>query len=56
MPRIDEDIVPILLQCAKGTIPEIRTLHSNPQSAVSVISCAKGYPAKVENGNESKIK
>jgi len=50
MPRIKNDIVPVLLSAAKGNLQG--TVDIDNLTAVNVVAVSKGYPAKYESGFE----
>ena len=51
LPRLDVDLLPLLLACAKGDLRgcEVRL---KPQAALTVVYAAKGYPDAPEKGGE----
>lgn len=44
MMRLDEDIVPYLLACARGDLGRMEAPAFRPQSVICVVLAAKGYP------------
>jgi phosphoribosylamine--glycine ligase len=51
LPRLDEDILPLLLGCANRKLPE-GPVKLKPQTALTVVYAAKGYPDAPERGTE----
>lgn len=51
IPRIENDLVEILLATAQGRLNEI-TIRTNPTAAVTVVAVSGGYPNKYESGKE----
>ena len=49
--RLDADLVPIMLSCAKGSLKGIE-LPLSPLSALCVVLAAKGYPGNYPKGME----
>ncbi len=49
MMRLQSDIVPALLACAKGTLLDT-TLDWRPDPAITVVMAANGYPGSYEKG------
>lgn len=49
--RLDADLVPIMLSCAKGSLKGI-TLPISPLTALCVVIAAKGYPGSYPKGME----
>jgi phosphoribosylamine--glycine ligase len=47
MARLESDVLPILLACAKGDLNNIAVKHKN-EHAVCVVMAANGYPANYE--------
>ena len=52
LPRLDEDILPLLLACANGGLPDAVRLKA--QCALTVVYAANGYPDAPERGTEIK--
>ena len=50
-PRLDEDIVPLLLQCARGDLRS-SPVRLSARAALTVVYAAKGYPDAPERGSE----
>jgi phosphoribosylamine--glycine ligase len=50
LPRLDEDLLPWLLDAASGQLP-LRSPDWLPGVAVCVVLAAEGYPGKVRNGD-----
>ncbi len=48
--RLDDDLLPFLLGCAKGALPE-RVPCFSEQAALTVVMAAQGYPGAVEKGS-----
>lgn len=52
MPRIEGDLVPVLLACARGNLrDEEKTLRWKPDAALCVVMAAKGYPGAYQKGD-----
>ncbi len=51
LPRLDEDILPLLLDCAAGTLRN-SPVRLKAQTALTVVYAAKGYPDAPERGSE----
>ena len=51
LPRLDEDLLPLLLACAKGKLPA-GPVKLKAQTALTVVYAAKGYPDAPERGSE----
>lgn len=51
VPRMDQDIVPILEACVEGRLEEQR-LDWKPEACVCVVAASGGYPGKYETGLE----
>ncbi len=51
LPRLEEDLVPLLLACAKGKLPA-GPVKLKAQTALTVVYAAKGYPDAPERGSE----
>jgi phosphoribosylamine--glycine ligase len=51
LPRLDEDLLPLLLACVEGRLPE-RPVRLLPLTALSVVLAAKGYPGAPLRGSE----
>ncbi|MGI9187093.1 MAG: phosphoribosylamine--glycine ligase [Gaiellales bacterium] len=49
LPRLGEDLLPLLMACANGTL-EDGTLRTIPGAAVTVVLASRGYPASSESG------
>jgi len=49
LPRLDSDIVPILLACADGTLEHV-SIACSPRSCVTVVIASGGYPGGYEKG------
>lgn len=50
LPRLDQDIVPLLLACAQGNLPDAPVRLKN-RSALTVVYAANGYPDAPERGS-----
>jgi phosphoribosylamine--glycine ligase len=53
LPRLDEDLLPLLLAAAEGRLGE-RPVRLSDATALTVVMAAKGYPEKPERGSEIK--
>ncbi len=51
--RLDEDLLPLLLASARGELPA-GPVKLSPQTALTVVYAAKGYPDSPERGSEIK--
>ncbi len=51
LPRLEEDLLPLLLACVEGGLPE-RPVRFSPLTALSVVLAAKGYPGAPLRGSE----
>jgi phosphoribosylamine---glycine ligase len=51
LPRLKDDLLPILLACADGTLDKIKA-HWRNDTAMTVVIAAKGYPAEPKKGGE----
>ena len=51
LPRLEEDLLPLLLACVEGGLPE-RPVRLSPLTALSVVLAAKGYPGAPLRGSE----
>lgn len=49
LPRIDEDLLPLLLDCAEGKLAH-RQLKRTPQTASTVVMVSEGYPGSYAKG------
>lgn len=51
MPRMEGDLVDVMLACAKGTLRDKeKALHWKPETALCVVMAAKGYPGAYRKG------
>jgi len=53
LPRLDQDLLPLLMACAKGALPST-PVKLKAQTALTVVFAAKGYPDNPERGSEIK--
>lgn len=51
LPRLEEDLLPLLVACHEGGLPE-RAVRLSPLTALSVVLAAKGYPDAPVKGGE----
>ncbi|MDH7796818.1 MULTISPECIES: phosphoribosylamine--glycine ligase [unclassified Beijerinckia] len=51
LPRLDEDIIPLLLESATGALRD-KPIALSPRTALTVVFAAKGYPEKPQRGSE----
>ncbi len=51
MPRLKDDIVTLMLACTDGTLDKM-SVRWLPESALTVVMCAKGYPGEPLKGAE----
>jgi len=49
--RLKDDIVPLMLACADGTLDKM-SVRWRPEVALTVVMCAKGYPGEPLKGTE----
>lgn len=50
MMRLDEDLAALLLACAEGRLEEIGEAKMLPETALTVVMAARGYPGTPEKG------
>jgi phosphoribosylamine---glycine ligase len=50
MPRLDSDLLELLLACAQGRLKDV-SARWKPESALTVVMAAKGYPGDYTKGN-----
>ncbi len=53
LPRVEDDVLGLLLACATGALPTI-PVRLSPDAALTVVLAAKGYPDAPERGSEIK--
>ncbi len=53
MPRLQSDLVPVLLDIAKGALTT-SALQWKPEAAMTVVMAANGYPGSYDKGSEIK--
>ncbi len=51
MPRIDEDLLPLLVDCAQQKLVD-RSIKISPRIATTVVMVAEGYPGSYASGKE----
>jgi len=51
LPRLEEDLLPLLLACAMGELPQ-REIRLSNKAALTVVLAAKGYPGAPLRGSE----
>ena len=51
LPRLEEDLLPLLFAVAEDRLPD-RPLRFSPQTALSIVYAAKGYPDAPQKGSE----
>lgn len=51
LPRLDQDILPLLLACAEGKLSTV-PVKLKPDAALTIVYAAKGYPEAPERGTE----
>ncbi len=54
LPRLEQDLVPLMLACAQGTLHEQPPVRLAPFAALTVVMAARGYPGNYEKGTEIK--
>ena len=52
MPRLDEDIVPWLIEVAEGRLEDGKAVRLREETAVCVVMASGGYPGKYEKGKK----
>jgi phosphoribosylamine--glycine ligase len=50
MLRLEDDLIDLLLACAEGCLGEVARPSLSPNTALTVVMAAKGYPATPEKG------
>ena len=50
LPRLQEDVLPLLMQCAKGNLRS-DAVKLSPSTAMTVVYAAKGYPENPQKGS-----
>ncbi len=50
MPRLEGDLLPALLAAAEGRLAEVQ-LHWSPETALTVVMAARGYPGEYQKGS-----
>ncbi|MDB5596561.1 MAG: phosphoribosylamine/glycine ligase [Hyphomicrobiales bacterium] len=50
LPRLEDDLLALLLACAKGNLP-VGPVHLSQTSALTVVHAARGYPEAPEKGS-----
>ncbi len=53
LPRLEDDLLELMLACARGALSEAR-LRFSSRKALTVVLCAKNYPATPITGSEIK--
>lgn len=53
LPRLEDDLLELMLACAKGALPE-RSIRFSPRTALTVVLAAKNYPGTPLTGAEIK--
>ncbi|MBU3889619.1 phosphoribosylamine--glycine ligase [Methylosinus sporium] len=53
LPRLEDDLLELMLACARGALPE-RKIRFSPQTALAVVLAAKNYPGTPLTGTEIK--
>jgi len=51
LPRLEDDLLDLMLACAEGRLAK-RALRFSPDTALTVVLAAKGYPGTPETGSE----
>ena len=51
LPRLEDDLLDLMIACADGALPQ-RDVRLSPQTALTVVYAAKGYPDAPERGTE----
>jgi phosphoribosylamine--glycine ligase len=51
LPRLQDDLLDLMLQCANGALTS-KPVRLSPQTALTVVYAAKGYPDNPERGTE----
>ncbi|MFA5114520.1 MAG: phosphoribosylamine--glycine ligase [Candidatus Omnitrophota bacterium] len=52
LPRLESDLVEIMMACAKGGLLRFKNLKWNSRACVSVVMSSAGYPGSYEKGKE----
>ncbi len=55
MMRLSSDLLPALLACADGTLADLPRPTALPDTALTVVLAARGYPASPEKGGALKL-
>ncbi|UIP07256.1 phosphoribosylamine--glycine ligase [Erythrobacter sp. SDW2] len=55
MKRLDEDLAALLLACAEGRLAEFGEAKMLPETALTVVMAAKGYPGTPEKGGSIEL-
>jgi len=50
LPRLEDDLLPLLLDCARGQL-KAGSVHLSSQSALTIVHAARGYPEAPEKGS-----
>ncbi|MDB5508265.1 MAG: purD [Hyphomicrobiales bacterium] len=50
LPRLEDDLLPLLLDCARGQL-KARSVHLSSQAALTIVHAARGYPEAPEKGS-----
>jgi phosphoribosylamine--glycine ligase len=50
MPRLESDLLPLLLACAEGTLPQQHAVWKK-EAALTVVLASRGYPGNFSKGN-----
>jgi phosphoribosylamine--glycine ligase len=50
LPRLEEDLLPLLMACAKGNLRS-EPVRLSPRTALTVVYAAKGYPENPQKGS-----
>ncbi|MDO9442041.1 MAG: phosphoribosylamine--glycine ligase [Beijerinckiaceae bacterium] len=53
LPRLEEDLLPLLLACARGALTQ-NSVHLSKRAALTIVHAARGYPEAPEKGSVIK--
>ncbi len=51
LPRLESDLLPVLMDCARGDLAGVELSWSR-ESSVAIVLCSEGYPARYPRGRE----
>lgn len=53
LPRLEDDLLPLLLACARGALTQ-NSVHLSKRAALTIVHAARGYPEAPEKGSVIK--